>query len=113
MTWIELYALYAIHGGSQDEDDRRRKEPCKKPPMLKEQMNAFKKTVREINLHTVDENQAWRLGTCYVHRNRLMHAAIHNRQSAIKGMPMMTIEDAGKIMQTLLALRGTDKKEKP
>ena len=40
ITWIELYALHSIHGGSQDEDTRREKEPCKKPPMLQEQDNA-------------------------------------------------------------------------
>ena len=41
ITWIELYALYSIHGGSQDEDERRKREPCKQTPMLKEQVNAF------------------------------------------------------------------------
>ena len=78
--------------------------------MLKGQLNAFKKGARKINLHTVNEKQAWRWETCYVQRNRLMNAAIHNRQSAIKGMPMMTTEGAGGIMQTLLALGSTDKK---
>ena len=43
-----------------------KREPCKKPPMLKEQLNAFKKAARKINLHTVNEKQAWRLETCYV-----------------------------------------------
>ena len=79
--------------------------------MLKEQLNAFKKAARKFNVYAVDEEQAWRLGTCYVQRNRLMHAAIHNRQTAIRGMPMMTTNDAEGIMQTLLALRGADKKK--
>ena len=30
ITWIELYALYSIHGGSKDEEERRRREPCNK-----------------------------------------------------------------------------------
>ena len=96
--------------GSKDEEARRKRDPCKQPPMLKEQLNAFKKAARKVNLHTVNEEQTWRLGTCYVQRNRLMNAAIHNRQSAIRGMPIMTKEDAEGIMQTLLALRGVDKK---
>ena len=32
ITWIELYALYAIHGGSRDEEARRVAGPLKTPP---------------------------------------------------------------------------------
>ena len=33
-TWVELYALYAIHGGEEDEESERTNDPLKKPQML-------------------------------------------------------------------------------
>jgi len=111
ITWIELYALYSIHGGSRDEKKRRSKEVLKRPPMLKAQLAQFKKAVRKLNLHTVKEGDAWRLETSKVMRNRLMHAGINNRQAAVRGMPFVSLEDARKLMHTLLALRGYDKKK--
>ena len=64
--------------------------------MLQEQIAEFKKAARKSNLHTVPEDQSWRLETSYVMRNRLMNAAINNRQAAIRGMPMLAKEDTEK-----------------
>ena len=109
ITWIELYALYSIHGGSRSEDERRKADPLKKPPMLQAQVAEFKKSVRKIGKFTVSITQEWHLQTSKVMRNRLSKAAINNRQAAIKGMPVMTKEDAQRVMRTLLVLRGIDK----
>ena len=43
ITWIELYALYSIHGGSKDEEERRKADPLRPPPMLQGQVAEFKK----------------------------------------------------------------------
>ena len=109
ITWLELFALYSVHGGSKDEEDRRTNDRLRAPPMLQMQLATFKKAARKINLHTVQEQQAWRLETSYVMRNRLQQATITNRQPAVRGMPVLTIEDAGKVMHTLLALQGHHK----
>ena len=90
ITWIELYALYSIHGGSRDEEERRTADPLKKPPMLQAQVAEFKKSVRKIGKFTVSITQEWQLQTSTVMRNRLSKAAINNRQAAIRGMPFMT-----------------------
>ena len=94
-----------------DERMRRSKERLKRPPMLKAHLAQIKKAVRKINLHTVPEEDSWGLETSEVMRNRLMKAGINNRQAAIRGMPFVSEEDAEKMMQTLLALRGHDKKK--
>ena len=57
ITWIELYALYSIHGGSTDEERRRKADPLKTPPMLQEQVAEFKKAVRKAKKFTVSLEQ--------------------------------------------------------
>ena len=31
ITWLELYLLHARHGGNEDEEEERRKDPLRKP----------------------------------------------------------------------------------
>ena len=78
--------------------------------MLELQIAEFNNAVKKFNLFTVQEEHDWRLGTSHVMRNRLMNAAIDNRQAAVRGMPFWRQEDAEKVMHILLALRGLDKK---
>lgn len=79
--------------------------------MLQAQLAEFKKAARKINTFTVPLIQEWRLDTSKVMRNRLSNDAINNRQAAIRGMPYVNKNDAGKVMRTLLAMRGIDKKK--
>ena len=37
-TWLELYLLYARHGGNEDEEEERRKDPLRKPQQLRRQL---------------------------------------------------------------------------
>ena len=74
-------------------------------------MAAFKKQVRKVNTYAVPEEQVWHLETSYAMRNRLAAAGITNRQAAVWGCPHINKEDAEKIMATILALRGYDKKK--
>ena len=110
ITWIELYALYSIHGGSKDEEERKKADPLKLPPMLQGQVAEFKKAVRKAKKFTISLEQEWHFERCQVMRNRLSDAAINNRQAAIKGMPIISKKDAQGVMRTLLALRGVDKR---
>ena len=57
------------------------------------------------------EEEVWHLETFYVPRNRLMQAAIGNRQAALRGIPRVDKEKAELMMRTLLALRGCTKKK--
>ena len=43
ITWIEMYAWYVIHGGKEDEEEGRRKDPLKKLPMLQKQLADFRR----------------------------------------------------------------------
>ena len=53
ITWIELYILYSIHGGSRDYDSWRQSNKLKAPHMLQKQVADFKKTVRKIKKYAV------------------------------------------------------------
>ena len=110
ITWIELYALYSIHGGSGEEEARKKLDPLNTPPMLQGQIAEFKKAVRKAKKFTISLEQEWHFERCQIMRNRLSDAAIDNRQAAVKGMPIISQKDAQGIMRTLLALRGADSK---
>ena len=79
--------------------------------MLQTRIAEFQKAVRKISTYAIAEEHAWHLGTCYVQRNRLADAAIDNRQPAVRGIPYVNKDDAEKVMLTLLAMRGLDKKK--
>ena len=57
ITWVELYALYSIHGGSSDEEERKAADPLKAAPMLQAQIADLKKAVRKIKKFTVNRSQ--------------------------------------------------------
>ena len=38
ITWIELFAMYAIHGGCEGEDKKREKDSLAKGPMLQNKL---------------------------------------------------------------------------
>ena len=111
ITWLELYVLYSIHGGSKDETEAAKSSKLKRRPMLQKQIADFKKIVRKVKTYAVAEEDAWHLDTSYVQRNRLANAAVTNRQAAVRGMPHVSPEDAETIMLTTLAMRGIVKKK--
>ena len=61
ITWLELFILHAIHGGTceEEEEEGRRAAKLKTPQMLQKQIALFKKDVRKINTYTVPEEQGW------------------------------------------------------
>ena len=65
VTWIELYALYVIHGGNADEEEERSKDVLNKPPLLQKQLADFKKAVRKVKKHTIPEENEWVFETSY------------------------------------------------
>ena len=65
ITWIELFAMYAIHGGCEEEKERET-DPLKAAPMLQKQIADFKKAVRMTKQHTMKESQEWIIETSYV-----------------------------------------------
>ena len=86
ITWIELYAMYAIHGGCEYEEEEKRKDPLRKAPMLQKQLANSKKAVRKVKTHTMKESQEWIGETSYVAKHRLKEAGIENRRAARKGI---------------------------
>ena len=63
ITWLELYILYSIHGGTIDEELARKAAKLKTPQMLQKQVADFRKDIRNLNSYTVQENQTWCLHT--------------------------------------------------
>ena len=57
ITWIELYALYSIHGGIEDEEERSRADPLAQPLKLGSQLATFKKMCRKVKKHTVEDDK--------------------------------------------------------
>ena len=66
ITWLELFILYNIHGGSKDEMEAVRAERLSRRPMLQKQIAEFKKVVRKINTYSISEGHTWHLETSYV-----------------------------------------------
>ena len=106
ITWIELYAVYMIHGGAELEKRKTETDPLSKPQQMQMQLADFKRAVRQVKKHSVQEDDEWHFDTSYVMRNRLEEAAIENKQAAIKGTPCINEEDGKASMRLILALRG-------
>ena len=103
-----MYAWYTIHGGQEEEEEERKKDPLRKTPMLQQQVADF---VRKIKKYAAPEEQELVLDTEYSNKHRLKGAGIENRQAAIRGRPRVRNEDAHRIMKTIIATRGLDKKK--
>ena len=111
ITWIELYAVYSIHGGGEEDRKRHEDYPLRKPLLLQNHLAEFKKAVRKIKKHAAKSEDEWMLETCYTPKNRLQDAAIENRQAAIKGLPCLEEKDAKDVMRMMMALRGINGKK--
>ena len=111
ITWIEFYAWHTIHGGQEEDEEERNRDPLRKTPMLQQQVADFKKDVRKIKKFAVPEEQEWVLETEYSKKHRLKGAGTGNRQAAIRGIPKVNKEDAHTIMKSVIAIRGLDKKK--
>ena len=61
ITWLQLYLLYSRHGGNEDEEDVKKKDPLKKPEQLRRQLAEFKHLLRKIAKHAVCEGDEWHL----------------------------------------------------
>ena len=103
--------LYSLHGGTTDEEAARKSAKLRAPQMLQKQLADFKRDIRKLNTHTVQDDQTWFLQTSYVMRNRLARAAVANRQAVVMGLPKFCDEDAEKIMLSIMAMKAYDKKK--
>jgi len=111
ITWIELHAIYTVHGGGKNDQRLQEEDPLKKTQMLQPKIAELKKAVRKIKKHAVKTEDEWMFDTCYATGNRLKDAGIENRQAAIKGMPCLDDKDAEAVMRLLIALRGINSKK--
>ena len=106
ISWLELYTLYAIHGGADDDKEAREKKPLAKIPTLQAQLASFRKAVRKLKQIAICDEQQWIADTSYIQKNRMWGAAVENRQAAIRGLPKLQEEDAVRVMKAILATRG-------
>ena len=79
-------------------------------PLLNDITN-FKKRVRRVATHCINEEQEWVFNTSYARENRLRKAAIGNKHAAIQGMPRITKDEAKHIMNTILEMKGARTKK--
>ena len=64
ITWIELYAIYMMHGGAEIDKQASEADPLRRPTLMETQLAEFKKAVREIKKHAVQESSEWHMDTC-------------------------------------------------
>ena len=108
---MQLYLMYARHGGNKDEDDGKRKGPLKKPEQMRKQLAEFKHQMKKIAKNAVSEGDEWHLQTDNAKKPSLRALVVDGRAPAIKGMPVVEEEDAKAIVMAILAMRGADKKK--
>ena len=94
ITWLELYLLYARHGGKEHGEEERRKNPLRKPQQMRRQLAEFKHLMRKIAKHAISESDEWHMQTDNARKPRLKAIAVEGRAPAIRGMPVIGEEDA-------------------
>ena len=101
-------AVCDIHDAWGAEIDKQASEadPLRRPTLMEMQLAEFKKAVRKIKNHAVQESDEWHMDACYAVNNCLRKAAVENKQAAIKGIPCISEEEAIAITRMVLALRG-------
>ena len=65
ITWIELYAIYTVHGGGKEDRRQQEEDPLKKTQMLQPKIAELKNVVRKIKKHAVKTEDEWMLDTCH------------------------------------------------
>ena len=100
VTWLELFLFYKLHAPPD------RYAPLAPKSFLQSDIANFKRKVRKINLHCVQDPDDWHLKTCHGRANRLKQLAISNKHAGVQGMPEITDKEADAIMRSILAMRG-------
>ena len=105
ITWLEFYIWFQMHSKKTEV------HPLTPNAFLTEEIAAFKKVVRKINLHCVSQEDEWQLQTCYGRANRLKGVAVKNKHAGIQGLPKISLVEAEEIAKTILEMRGTRSKK--
>ena len=71
ITWLELYILFAIHGGCEHIHKIRKEKPLSKTETLQTAITKFKARIREIVKHCTDKKHEEQPKTSYASGNRL------------------------------------------
>jgi len=78
ITWIELFIWYRMHSPAVHTNFIDATKP------LQNEITKFKKQVRKINTHCIQEDREWLFQTCYARGNRLKAAAVSNKHAAVQ-----------------------------
>ena len=78
ISWVELYILYARHGGILDEAKLDKGNPLRKNDQLRSQLAEFKSLSRKIGKYAVDEKKDWQLQIEYNWMPRLRNFAVED-----------------------------------
>ena len=107
ITCLELYLLYARHGGNEDEEEKERSPG---------QATADAAAAGRVQAphaknakHAISESDEWQMQTDNARKPRLKAIAVEGSAPAIRGMPVKGEEDAKAIVSAILAMRGVDK----
>ena len=77
-----------------------------------QEMKAFKAAVRWNSTHNVSTKDEWRFGTSYARHNRLVGLGVTNKHAAIRGMPVLKVDQAKAVSKIILKQKGLLKKSK-
>ena len=85
VTWLELHALFRLHGGKvEDEGDEH--NPRTADPTCTKSLQSFKTAARWLTTFCVSTEEEWDMQTSYSRHNRLSGLGITNKHAAVRGM---------------------------
>ena len=108
ITWLELYVLFAMHGGCEQIREKQKTQPHLKAETLQTAIASFKKRVRKITKQCTKEEDELYTSVSHARINRLQSLAISNKHAATNGTPIIEEEDARLIVKAILAMRGVN-----
>ena len=109
ITWVELYILFRLHGWN---DDSEGENFLTERGKLKSMLKSFKQQVRWLAVHAVAVDQEWTLQTSKTRANRLRPLGVTNKHACIKGIPVLSDEQAKMIAKCILVLKNHLKTKK-
>ena len=111
MTWLELHALFRLHGGKvEDEGDEH--NPKITDATCTKSLQCFKTAARWLTTFCVSPEEEWKMQTSYSRHNRLIGLGISKKHAAVRGMLVLDKTKAEAIATQIMQDKGNLQKKK-
>ena len=101
---MELYILYAIHGGWSKQTENTKEVKLEKATSLQSALKQFKADIKILRRQCVEEQHEVYLSTSYSRKNRLKQLAVKNKHTMLRGVPQIDADEAETITKAILAM---------